>query len=594
MKRLAFIFAAVAVLFAAASCEKEKSIEEKNNPVENPAPEVETVDFAFTAIRNADEDPTKAAISDNHVLWEVGDQIFLFAVKGTSQYKIALSEALTAGDLISGGASATFHFLIEKPSSQYTLVTSTADYFFASYPYRALTSEEDAAEVPGYYILSPSNNSYTYTLLAEQSNSTVQNAYAKTDDRSFTLSFHNLNTLLKFTTENNLATKAVLTRNDAGILGYTRVYVNYNTGSMGYSSAWLSAGKISAITSITKTLEAGDNYFAVWPNITMTGGFTITLYDDLDNEVQSFVYASNFKPTKNYITTIRNFDSRSTMTVKPQLLSGGDFNVAVKNMVDLANGGEGEMTTTSYNYRVTNFVVSTSDSGSYGEGVGCTKVSAVGSVFDIWATFSEGTVTLRTAADGIKMPINASDFLGHFRALTSVSFLTGLDMTPVTNATRMLNSCVALESVPALTMNNVSVFSQMFQNCSGLTTLGKITGGNVTYLNGMFYGCANLTSVEFSDSFETYNCRNYANMFNGCSSLTSIVMKGFHIGREANPTKDIATHLNGAMNGVSNCTIYYSALPDGDYNDTNCWNLSANFAIYGSSTSNLTWNTGRP
>ena len=134
----------------------------------------------------------------------------------------------------------------------------------------------------------------------------------------------------------------------------------------------------------------------------------------------------------------------------------------------------------------------------------------------------------------------------------------------------------------------------MFQNCSGLTTLGKITGGNVTFLNGMFYGCANLTSVEFSDSFETYNCRNYADMFNGCSSLTSIVMKGFHIGREANPSKDIATHLNGAMTGVSNCTIYYSALPDGDYNDTNCWNLSANFAIYGSSTSNLTWNTGRP
>ena len=158
----------------------------------------------------------------------------------------------------------------------------------------------------------------------------------------------------------------------------------------------------------------------------------------------------------------------------------------------------------------------------------------------------------------------------------------------------MLNSCVALESVPALTMNNVSVFTQMFQNCSGLTTLGKITGGNVTFLNGMFYGCANLTSVEFSDSFETFNCRNYADMFNGCSSLTSIVMKGFHIGIEANPSKDIATHLNGAMNGVSNCTIYYSALPDGAYTGENCWNLSANFAIYGSSTSNLTWNTGRP
>ncbi len=593
MKKIAILFAATLMSFVA--CQKEQELITET-PSENTNLEegVEYVDFTFTAVRNADDDPTKVAISGANPLWEVGDQIFLFAVKGTSQYKIGLSAALTAGDLVSGGASATFHFTVEKPSSYYTLLTSTADYFFASYPYRALTSEEEAAEVPGYFTLSPSNNLFTYTMLAEQTNATVQNAFAKTADRSFTLSFQNLNTLLKFTTENTLATKAVLRRNDAGILGYTRVNINYNTGTMGYNSYWLDDSKISAITSITKPVETGDNFFAVWPNITMTGGFTITLYDDLDNELQSFVYASNFKPTKNHITTIANFDSRSTMTVKPQLLSGKDFNVAVKNMVDLANGGEGGMTSTSYDFRVTDFVVSTSDSGAYSEGTGCTKVSAVGSVFDIWATYSGGTVTLRTAADGIKMPTDASDFLGHFRALTSVSFLTGLDMTPVTNATRMLYSCVALESVPALTLNNVSVFTQTFQNCSELTTLGKITGGNVTFLNGMFYGCAKLTSVEFSDSFETYNCRNYANIFNGCSSLTSIVMKGFHIGTEANPSKDIATHLNGAMNGVSNCTIYYSALPDGAYTGENCWNLSANFAIYGSSTSNLTWNTGRP
>lgn len=593
MKKIAILFAAT--LMGLVACQKEQELVTET-PSENTNIEEskEYVDFTFTAIRNADDDPTKVAISGANALWEVGDQIFLFAVRGTYQYKIGLSEALTAGDLVSGGASATFHFTVENPSTNYTLLTSTADYFFASYPYRALTSEEEVAEVPGYFTLSPSNNLFTYTMLAEQTNATVQNAFAKTADRSFTLSFQNLNTLLKFTTENTLATKAVLRRNDAGILGYTRVNINYNTGAMGYSAAWLTDDKISAIYSITKPVEAGDNYFAVWPNITMTDGFTIILYDDLDNELQSFVYASNFKPTKNHITTIANFDSRSTMTVKPQLLSGGDFNVAVKNMVDLANGGEGGMTTTLYDLRVTNFVVSTSDSGSYGEGVGCTKVSAVGSVFDIWATYSGGTVTLRTAADGIKMPTDASDFLEHFRALTSVSFLTGLDMTPVTDASRMLKGCVALESVPALTMNNVSFFTQMFQNCSGLTTLGKITGGNVTFLNYMFSGCANLTSVEFSDSFETYNCRNYENMFNGCSSLTSIVMKGFHIGIEANPTKDIASHLNGAMNGVSNCTIYYSALPDGAYTGENCWDLSANFATYGSSTSNLTWNTGRP
>lgn len=598
MKKLAIVFAAVAVMFTAASCEKENRIDEKKAQNENLAAEVETVDFAFTAIRDAENDPSqapsRATVSDNHVLWEVGDQIFLFAVKGTSQYKIALSEALTAEDLISGGASATFHFLIENPSSQYNLVTSTADYFFASYPYRALTPEEDAAEVPGYYTVSPANNLFTYTMLAEQSNSTVQCAYAKTADRSFTLSFQNVNTLLKFKTENKLATKAVLTRNDSGILGYTRVNVNYNTGSMGYNTYWLVDSKISAITSITKTVEAGDNYFAVWPNITMTGGFTITLYDDSDDEVQSFVYASNYKPTRNYITTIANFDSRSTMAVKPKLKNGEAFNAAVKNMAAQANGGETGKTYSSMDLYVTDFAVSTSDSGSYSEGVGCTKVSADDSVFDIWATISGGTVTLRTAADGIKMAANSSRLLYNFDGYTSAAFLSSLDMTLVTDATAMFANCAKLETVPAITFNRSTQFGSVFAQCTKLSSVGIITGTDVRNVSNMFLGCSSLTSIEFSDSFDTYNCTNYQYVFSGCTALTSIVMKGFHLGVTSVPSGQMATILNAAMHQVHDCTVYYSALPDGTYTGTNCYTIENRLAYYGSSTSNITWNTGRP
>ena len=93
----------------------------------------------------------------------------------------------------------------------------------------------------------------------------------------------------------------------------------------------------------------------------------------------------------------------------------------------------------------------------------------------------------------------------------------------------------------------------------------------------MFNGCTKLGSIIFADDFETHSCTNYARLFNNCTSLRSIVMKGFHIGSSAIPYESRETRLNKSMENVTNCTIYYSELPDGDYTLTlKVWDIYNN------------------
>jgi hypothetical protein len=182
-----------------------------------------------------------------------------------------------------------------------------------------------------------------------------------------------------------------------------------------------------------------------------------------------------------------------------------------------------------------------------------------------------------------------------FRKLTSVAFLSGVDMTNTTMAQYMFLGCNKLSTVPALNMPNVTYTAYMFYSCSSLTAL-NLSGveGSVTGVSNMFYGCTNLGSVIFSDDFETFSCTDYANIFKNCTSLRSIVMKGFHIGQTAVPSNKLETKLGGALTNVTNCTIYYSDLEaEGTYTFSNCW-AALSLDDYSTGISNITWNNGRP
>ncbi len=617
MKKIAYIFAATALMALAASCEKEMEpatvTDDSAAVVDETTPEEETT-FAFTATMG---DETKATIDGDTPKWESGDKIGFRAfssdpsmatipsgrVAGPSVTKL-VSSGLASG----GSSSATFDF---------SATGATKDKIDAANFYVAWTlpdpSNDNSFNPVNIYsdnttIAAESDKAYGFWVyygwcadgfLAEnaQTFGRVQARVAYSQDRN--LAFKNVYHLLKFSSHCNDASYAVLTSLDGTTnICDSRVKVIFDSATETISSVVPFGGLPK--TSIYLDMEnyggnGTDYYFALMPGYTIPG-FTIKIYDSSDNELQTFTYSSNFTTVRNKITTITNFDGRSTLSRKPQLLQANLFNRAVKTLASQANGGgviDSEFTS---DYDVTGFAVSLGDSGSYSEEAGvCTKVSADGSLFDIWATYSAGTVTIRTAAPQIAAPAYGADMFNAFKELTSASFLTSIDLTAITNAGYMFAGCNKLTTVPTLNMPSVTSTADMFDGCTALTSL-NLSGieGNLTNVSYMFYACTNLGSIVFSDNFETFSCTFYQNMFKNCTSLRSIVMKGFHIGQTAIPSAQLATKLEGVLTNVTNCVIYYSDLEsEGTYTFSNCW-AALSLDDYSTGISNITWNNGRP
>jgi len=615
MKRITYIFAAAALMAFAASCQVEPVQQE-------PVPEetVEIVEPAETIITFAatmGEDPaapcTRATIDGDMPIWEAGDQITIRAYS-TDDSKVTIPSGRIAGysaspslfmttsaALESGGSSsATFSFSASGDTKDF--IDAAYSYFAWNNTTRPVQTYEDMTTISvegdkAQFIWSFSGWSSTgFNTVQAQTFERVQLRVAYSKDKN--LAFKNVYHLLKFSSHCNGASYAVLTSLDGTTNicdSQAKVYLNTATGEIS-SVAHNSLSQPSIYLDMTNYGGNGtDYYFALLPGVTIPG-FTIKIYDSSDNELQTFTYSSNFKTVRNKITTITNFDGRSTLSRKPQLLNGTDFNVAVKSLASQANGSGVIDNETLPDDYVSSFAISFSDAGSYSEEAGvCTKVSADGSLFDIWATYSSGTITLRTAAAEMAANTTTNSMFRSFRKLTSVAFLSGVDMTNTTMAQYMFLGCNKLSTVPALNMPNVTYTAYMFYSCSSLTAL-NLSGveGSVTGVSNMFYGCTNLGSVIFSDDFETFSCTDYANIFKNCTSLRSIVMKGFHIGQTAVPSNKLETKLGGALTNVTNCTIYYSDLEaEGTYTFSNCW-AALSLDDYSTGISNITWNNGRP
>ena len=611
MKKITYIFAAAALIALAASCQVEP-VQQEIVPEET----IETVEPAETII-TVGEDPaapgTRATIDGDMPIWEAGDQITIRAYS-TDGSKVTIPSGRIAGysaspslfmttsaALESGGSSsATFSFSASGDTKDF--IDAAYSYFAWNNTTRPVQTYEDMTTISvegdkAQFIWSFSGWSSTgFNTVQAQTFERVQLRVAYSKDKN--LAFKNVYHLLKFSSHCNGASYAVLTSLDGTTNicdSQAKVYLNTATGEIS-SVAHNSLSQPSIYLDMTNYGGNGtDYYFALLPDVTIPG-FTIKIYDSSDNELQTFTYSSNFTTVRNKITTITNFDGRSTLSRKPQLLNGIDFNVAVKSLASQANGLGVISNATLPDDYVSSFAISFSDAGSYSEEAGvCTKVSADGSLFDIWATYSSGTITLRTAAAEMAANTTTDSMFRSFRKLTSVAFLSSVDMTNTTLAQYMFLGCNKLSTVPALNMPNVTYTAYMFYSCSSLTAL-NLSGveGSVTGVSNMFYGCTNLGSVIFSDDFETFSCTNYANIFRDCTSLRSIVMKGFHIGQTAVPSNQLETKLGGALTNVTNCTIYYSDLEaEGTYTFSNCW-AALSLDDYSTGISNITWNNGRP
>ena len=615
MKKITYIFAAAALIALAASCQVEPVQQE-------PVPEetVEIVEPAETIITFAatiGEDPaapgTRVTIDGDMPIWEAGDQITIRAYS-TDDSKVTIPSGRIAGysaipslftttsaALESGGSSsATFSFSASGDTKDF--IDAAYSYFAWNNTTRPVQTYEDKTTISvegdkAQFIWSFSGWSSTgFNTAQAQTFERAQLRVAYSKDKN--LAFKNVYHLLKFSSHCNGASYAVLTSLDGTTNicdSQAKVYLNTATGeisSVGHNSL----SQPSIYLDMTNYGGNGtDYYFALLPDVTIPG-FTIKIYDSSDNELQTFTYSSNFTTVRNKITTITNFDGRSTLSRKPQLLNGTDFNVAVKSLASQANGSGVIDNETLPDDYVSSFAISFSDAGSYSEEAGvCTKVSADGSLFDIWATYSSGTITLRTAAAEMAANTTTDSMFRSFSELTSVAFLSSVDMTNTTKAQYMFLGCNKLSTVPALNMPNVTYTAYMFYSCSSLTAL-NLSGveGSVTGVSNMFNGCTKLGSIIFADDFETFSCTDYANIFKNCTSLRSIVMKGFHIGQTAVPSNKLETKLGGALTNVTNCTIYYSDLEaEGTYTFSNCW-AALSLDDYSTGISNITWNNGRP
>ena len=615
MKKITYIFAAAALMAFAASCQVEPVQQEivPEETVEIVEPAETIITFAATMGEDPAAPGTRATIDGDMPIWEAGDQITIRAYS-TDGSKVTIPSGRIAGysaspslfmttsaALESGGSSsATFSFSASGETKDY--IDAAYSYFAWNNTTRPVQTYEDKTTISvegdkAQFIWSFSGWSSTgFNTAQAQTFERAQLRVAYSKDKN--LAFKNVYHLLKFSSHCNGASYAVLTSLDGTTNicdSQAKVYLNTATGEIS-SVAHNSLSQPSIYLDMTNYGGNGtDYYFALLPGVTIPG-FTIKIYDSSDNELQTFTYSSNFTTVRNKITTITNFDGRSTLSRKPQLLNGTDFNVAVKSLASQANGSGVIGNETLPDDYVSSFAISFSDAGSYSEEAGvCTKVSADGSLFDIWATYSSGTITLRTAAAEMAANTTTNSMFRSFSKLTSVAFLSSVDMTNTTTAQYMFLGCNKLSTVPALNMPNVTYTAYMFYSCSSLTAL-NLSGveGSVTGVSNMFNGCTNLGSVIFSDDFETFSCTDYANIFKNCTSLRSIVMKGFHIGQTAVPSNKLETKLGGALTNVTNCTIYYSDLEaEGTYTFSNCW-AALSLDDYSTGISNITWNNGRP
>ncbi|MBO7071249.1 MAG: BspA family leucine-rich repeat surface protein [Bacteroidales bacterium] len=500
MKKFTFVLAALALIGFAASCQKE------NTSVE-PVAEENTSVISFTATF----DDTKAHIDGVTPIWDKDDQIRInvFGDTGNATRVATHTYNSVSLKLASGGSStAVFEFNVADENKHYF---DEATIFWALYKgsvnssnfvadKRTVNGDADRAFLRYEY---PGANGTDY-----QTNESVQARVAYSTDRN--LHFQNVFHLLRFTPNlSSGATKAVLTRIDGGEVArnQAKVIFDSSTGNILSIAPDGTEGNHS-VYSVTRALVTGENYFALIPGMTLTGGFKIELKDDGDNVLQTFTYAHDFTTARNKITTIRDFDTRvEDAAGKAVLKDGYSVNAALKK---LADGG-----TPSYytnNTSITSIVVDTRSSVNTG-----TLVSATSSAFPIYANFDGGVITLSTPAGKVYFPSDASAFFYYMRGLTSVD-MQRMNTEDVVSANQMFAFCSALPTFGNIDFPKATNASYMFTNCTSLQTVGEINLPLAQNVGNLLSGCPIQTLGDLNLPAAT----NTSFAFQNCGSLTQV------------------------------------------------------------------------
>lgn len=122
----------------------------------------------------------------------------------------------------------------------------------------------------------------------------------------------------------------------------------------------------------------------------------------------------------------------------------------------------------------------------------------------------------------ININSRCTSLYGTFRYMYKIKSLPQtMDVSKVTTASYMCDSCYNLEQIPTLNFQTISDCSNMFSSCSSLKDASMVTiPSTATTCASMFYNCYNLvhapTSIDFSNATST------ANMFSSCANLIDV------------------------------------------------------------------------
>ncbi len=173
-----------------------------------------------------------------------------------------------------------------------------------------------------------------------------------------------------------------------------------------------------------------------------------------------------------------------------------------------------------------------------------------------------------------------------FSGCYNLENVPNFNLSSSTNVSSMFDGCASLKIAPNLTLGTSA--ASLFPNCNSLTTVTGMGTSNVTDFTSMFFQCNALETVAL---FDTSKGINFTTMFSTCRSLTTIPLLNTASGSNftsmfssCNSLTEIpllnttaATNMTGMFNGC-NSLIYLPALNTANVttlNQTfqNCWNL---------------------
>lgn len=131
------------------------------------------------------------------------------------------------------------------------------------------------------------------------------------------------------------------------------------------------------------------------------------------------------------------------------------------------------------------------------------------------------------------MPTSMSYWFYYCKKLTTLSGMSNLNTSKVTDMKRLFGDCSSLTSITTsyFKTSNVEDMSYMFNNCEKLTSLNVsvFDTKKVKKMTSMFSGCTGLTSLNISSStFNTENVTDMYGMFEDCKGLTQLNLSKFN------------------------------------------------------------------